>query len=29
MEFTAAGLVMQSELLLIGRDAKAIAHYLP
>ena len=29
MEFTAAGLVMQAELLLIGRDAKAIAHYLP
>jgi hypothetical protein len=29
MEFTAAGLVMQAELLLIDRDAKAIAHYLP
>ncbi len=29
MEFTAAGVVLQSELLLIGRDAKAIAHYLP
>jgi len=29
MEFTAAGLVLQSELLLISRDAKAIAHYLP
>lgn len=29
MEFTAAGLVMQTELLLIGRDATAIAHYLP
>ena len=29
MEFTAAGLVMQAELLLIGRDQKAIAHYLP
>ncbi|MBI5095012.1 MAG: hypothetical protein HZB26_21585 [Candidatus Hydrogenedentes bacterium] len=29
MEFTAAGVVMQSELLLISRDAKAIAHYLP
>jgi len=29
MEFTAAGLVMQSELLLISRDAKAIARYLP
>jgi len=29
MEFTAAGLLMQSELLLIGRDAKAVAHYLP
>ena len=29
MEFTAAGLLMHSELLLIGRDAKAIQHYLP
>lgn len=29
MEFTAAGVVLQAELLLIGRDAKAIAHYLP
>ncbi|MCC6797117.1 MAG: hypothetical protein IT366_18515 [Candidatus Hydrogenedentes bacterium] len=29
MEFTAAGVVLQSELLLIGRDAKAISHYLP
>lgn len=29
MEFTAAGVVMQAELLLISRDAKAIAHYLP
>jgi len=29
MEFTAAGVLIQSELLLIGRDAKAIAHYLP
>jgi len=29
MEFTAAGLLMQSELLLISRDAKAVAHYLP
>ena len=29
MEFTAAGLVMQAELLLIGRDEKAIARYLP
>src|SRR5665213_1810775 len=29
MEFTAAGVLMQSELLLISRDAKAIAHYLP
>ena len=29
MEFTAAGLVMQAELLLIGRDKKAITHYLP
>ncbi|MBM4042120.1 MAG: hypothetical protein FJ290_26790, partial [Planctomycetes bacterium] len=29
MEFTAAGLLMQSELLLISRDAKAVARYLP
>ena len=29
MEFTAAGLVLQSELLLISRDRQAIAHYLP
>lgn len=29
MEFSAAGLVMQAELLLISRDAKAIAYYLP
>ncbi len=29
VEFTAAGLLMQSELLLISRDAKAIAHYVP
>jgi hypothetical protein len=29
MEFSAAGVVMQSELLLIDRDSKAIAHYLP
>lgn len=29
LEFTAAGVLMQSELLLIRRDAKAIAHYLP
>ncbi len=29
MEFTAAGVVLQGELLLISRDAKAIAHYLP
>ncbi|MFH1923910.1 MAG: hypothetical protein ABIP48_28965, partial [Planctomycetota bacterium] len=29
MEFTAAGLVMQAELLLISRDEKAITHYLP
>ncbi len=27
--FTAAGLLMQSELLLISRDRKAIEHYLP
>jgi len=29
MEFTAAGVVMQSELLLISRDEAKIAHYLP
>jgi len=29
MEFTAAGLVLQSELLLISRDAAAISRYLP
>ena len=29
MEFTAAGIVMQSELLLISRDKDAIQHYLP
>ena len=29
LEFTAAGVLLQSELLLISRDAKAIAHYLP
>ncbi|MDR3677410.1 MAG: hypothetical protein P4N24_18125, partial [Acidobacteriota bacterium] len=29
LEFTAAGVLMQSELLLISRDPKAIAHYLP
>jgi hypothetical protein len=29
MEFTAAGSVMQAELLLISRDKKALAHYLP
>lgn len=29
IEFTAAGLVMQAELLLISRDEKAISHYLP
>ena len=29
MEFTAAGIVMQAELLLISRDPKALAHYLP
>jgi hypothetical protein len=29
MEFTATGVLLQSELLLIGRDAKAISHYLP
>ena len=29
MEFTAAGLLMQAELLLVSRDALAISHYLP
>ena len=29
MEFTAAGILMQAELLLISRDAEAIAHYIP
>jgi len=29
MEFTAAGIVMQSELLLISRDKAALLHYLP
>ncbi len=29
MEFTAAGLLMQAELLLISRDLEAIARYLP
>jgi hypothetical protein len=29
MEFTAAGIVLQAELLLIDRDTKAIQHYLP
>ncbi|GBC94469.1 hypothetical protein HRbin16_00251 [bacterium HR16] len=29
MEFTAAGLLMQAELLLISRDPEAIARYLP
>lgn len=29
MEFTAAGALMQAELLLISRDSKAISHYLP
>jgi hypothetical protein len=29
LEFTAAGLLMQSELLLISRDPRAIAKYLP
>lgn len=29
MEFTAAGIVLQAELLLIGRDTEAIRHYLP
>lgn len=29
MEFTAAGLLMQAELLLISRDQEKISHYLP
>ena len=29
MEFTAAGMLLQSELLLTTRDLRAIAHYLP
>lgn len=29
MEFTAAGLLMQAELLLISRDPQAISHYIP
>ncbi len=29
MEFTAAGLLMQSELLLISREERAVRHYLP
>ena len=29
MEFTAAGVVLQAELLLISRDLEAVAHYLP
>jgi hypothetical protein len=29
LEFTAAGILLQSELLLISRDAQAIARYLP
>jgi len=29
MEFTAAGIVLQAELLLISRDRQALAHYLP
>jgi hypothetical protein len=29
IEFTAAGVLLQSELLLISRDGPAIAHYLP
>jgi len=29
MEFTAAGVVLQAELLLISRDMEAIRHYLP
>jgi hypothetical protein len=29
LEFTAAGIVLQAELLLISRDPQALAHYLP
>jgi hypothetical protein len=29
MEFTAAGLVLQAEAVLVNRDPKAVAHYLP
>ena len=29
LEFTAAGVLLEAELLLISRDAEAIAHYLP
>jgi len=29
MEFTAAGLVLQAEAVLVSRDPKAVAHYLP
>jgi hypothetical protein len=29
MEFTAAGLVLQAEAVLVSRDPKALAHYLP
>jgi hypothetical protein len=29
LEFTAAGLLLQSELLLISRDSQALPHYLP
>jgi hypothetical protein len=29
LEFTAAGVLLQSELLLISRDSRALAHYLP
>ncbi len=29
MEFTAAGVLLQSELLLVSRDPDALAHYLP
>ncbi len=29
MEFTAAGLLMQAELLLVSRDREALGHYLP
>ena len=29
VEYTAAGLVLQAELLLVSRDEQSIAHYLP